>query len=113
MVTYLLQSGIVGHFVFEQLDANRNAFKGLTFEQFKTKMNATESYCNAFQKYIFDSGLYLKLGKSKSLVKRYLTAEFASQLYGENYYYEIVLKDDAMIKAIAKINGNDKNQLKR
>ena len=30
---YLLQSGIVGHFVFEQLDKNRNAFKGLVFSR--------------------------------------------------------------------------------
>jgi carboxyl-terminal processing protease len=97
---YLLQSGVVGHFVFEQLDENRNAFKGLTFQQFITKINATDLYFNSFQKYIFQNGLDLKFGKSKSLVKRYLTAEFARQLYGEKYYYEIVLKEDAMIKAV-------------
>ena len=97
---YLLQSGVVGHFVFEQLDENRNAFKGLTFQQFITKMNATDLYFNSFQKYIFQNGLDLKFGKSKSLVKRYLTAEFARQLYGEKYYYDIVLKEDAMIKAV-------------
>jgi carboxyl-terminal processing protease len=99
---YLLESGIVGHFVFEQLDADRNIFKGLTFQQFKVKMNATDLYFNSFQKYIFQNGLDLKFGKSKSLVKRYITAEFARQLYGENYYYEIVLQEDAMIKAILK-----------
>ncbi|MBG6110615.1 carboxyl-terminal processing protease [Flavobacterium sp. CG_23.5] len=99
---YLLESGIVGHFVFEQLDANRNIFKGLTFQQFKAKMDATDVYFNSFQKYIFQNGLDLKFGKSKSFVKRYITAEFARQLYGENYYYEIVLKEDAMIKAILK-----------
>lgn len=97
---YLLQSGIVGHFVFEQLDKNRNAFKGLAFQQFITKMNATDLYFNSFQKYIFQNGLDLKFGKSKSFVKRYLVAEFARQLYGEKYYYEIVLKEDAMIKAV-------------
>jgi hypothetical protein len=29
-------------------------------------------------------------------------AEFARQLYGENYYYEIVLKEDAMIKEVLR-----------
>jgi carboxyl-terminal processing protease len=99
---YLVQSGIVGNFVFEQLDKNRSAFKGLTFEQFKVKINQTDLYFNLFQKYIFRNGLDLNFGKSKSLVKRYLTAEFARQLYGERNYYEIVLKEDAMIKAISK-----------
>ena len=92
----------MGNFVFEQLDKNRSAFKGLNFEQFKTKMNETDLYFNSFQKFIFGNGLDLNFGKSKSLVKRYLAAEFARQLYGESYYYEIVLKEDAMIKAISK-----------
>lgn len=99
---YLLQSGVVGYFVFEQLDKNRNAFNGLTFQQFLTKMNETDKYFDSFQKYIFENGLDLKFGKSKSLVKRYVAAEFARQLYGEKYYYEIVLKEDAMIKAVLK-----------
>lgn len=99
---YLLQSGILGNFVFEQLDKDRSVFKGLTFEQFQTKMNQTEVYFNAFQKFIFGNGLDLNFGKSKPLVNRFLTAEFARQLFGEKYYYEIVLKEDAMIKAIIK-----------
>ena len=102
ITAYLLESGVVGHFVFEQLDANRNVFKGLTFEEFKAKMGATDVYFNSFQKYIFQNGLNLKFEKSKSFVKRYITAEFARQIYGENYYYEIVLKEDAMIKAVLK-----------
>jgi carboxyl-terminal processing protease len=99
---YLLQSGIVGNFVFEQLDKNRGAFKGLSFDQFQTQMKGTDVYFNAFQKFIFGNGLDLNFGKSKSLVKRYLTAEFARQLYGESYYYEIVLTEDAMVKRILK-----------
>jgi carboxyl-terminal processing protease len=35
-------------------------------------------------------------------VKRFLSAEFARQLYNEDKYYEIVLKEDAMIKSIIK-----------
>ena len=99
---YLLQSGILGNFVFVQLDKNRSAFAGLTFEQFKVKMNQTDVYFNLFQKFISGNGLDLNFRKSQSLIKRYLAAEFARQLYGENYYYQIILKDDAMIKATIK-----------
>ena len=101
-VAYLLQSGVLGNFVFEQLDKDRSVFKGLTFEEFQAKMKETDVYYNAFQKFIFGNGLNLNFGKNKPLVKRYLVAEFARQLYGEKYYYEIVLKEDAMIKAILK-----------
>lgn len=100
---YLLQSGIVGNFVFEQLDKNRSILKGLAFEQFKIKMNQTSLYFNLFQKFIFGNGLDLDFGKSKLLVKRYLAAEFARQLYGESYYYEIILKEDAMVKKVLNL----------
>jgi len=99
-VSYLLQSGIVGHFVFEQLDKDRNAFAKLTFEQFKVKINVSDLYFNAFQKYLSQNGLNVDLTNYKSLVKRYVNAEFARQLYGDVYYYEMVLKEDAMIKAV-------------
>ena len=100
---YLLQSGIVGNFVFEQLDKNRSILKGLAFEQFKIKMNQTDLYFNLFQKFIFGNGLDLDFRKSKLLVKRYLAAEFARQLYGESYYYEIILKEDAMVKKVLNL----------
>jgi carboxyl-terminal processing protease len=99
-LSYLLQSGIVGHFVFEQLDKNRNAFAKETFDQFKTKINAGDLYFNAFQKYLSQNGLDIDLKCHKALVKRYVNAEFARQLYGDVYYYQMILKDDAMIKAV-------------
>ncbi|MBW4359446.1 S41 family peptidase [Flavobacterium taihuense] len=104
-VSYLLQSGIVGHFVFEQLDKNRNVFAKLTFEEFRSKIDATDLYFNFFQKYLSQNGLEVNLSNYKVLVKRYVNAEFARQLYGDKYYYEMVLKEDAMIKAVLKQNS--------
>jgi carboxyl-terminal processing protease len=99
-VGYLLQTGIVGHFVFEELDKNRDAFAGLSFAAFLNKMKTSDVYFKKFKNYILMTGLDLKLDKTKSLVNRYITAEFARQLYGELYYYDVILKDDAMIKTI-------------
>ncbi len=97
---YLLQTGIVGHFVFEELDKNRNAFAGLKFNEFLEQMKSSDAYFKKFKNYILLTGLDLKLDKTKALVNRYITAEFARQLYGEMYYYDVILKDDAMIKTI-------------
>jgi carboxyl-terminal processing protease len=99
-IAYLMQSGAVSYFVFEQLDTKRNEFKGLNFQQFLAKMNQSDVFFTNFQKYLSKNGLVLHLNENKALVKRYLTAEFARQLYGEQKYFEIVLKEDAMIKAI-------------
>jgi carboxyl-terminal processing protease len=97
---YLMQSGVVGHFAFEQLDKNRKAFEGLSYDQFLAKMEKTDQYFNAFQSYLSDNGLELSLAKNKHLVKRYLAAEFARQIYKEDNYFGIILKEDPMIKEV-------------
>ncbi|MES2575022.1 MAG: S41 family peptidase [Bacteroidota bacterium] len=97
---YLLQSGFMSHFVFEQLDGYRAIFKDLSFDELVDKMNSNDLYFALFQKYLFTNGISFNLEGNKPLVKRYLTAEFARQLYNEDRYYEIVLKEDTMIKKV-------------
>ena len=99
---YILQTGIAGHFVFEQLDQNRKQFNRLSLEQLEAKMINNETYVGLFQKYLEKSVVVIDLSKSKSIVNRYLIAEFARQLFGENNYYQILLKEDKMIKAVLK-----------
>lgn len=99
-VIFVMKSGIVSYFAFEQLEKNRKAFEGMTFDEFLAKMEKTDAYYNSFKKYLRSNGLTLPIDNNKSLVKRYLTAEFARQLYGEKYYYQIVLKEDIMIKKV-------------
>lgn len=99
---YILRSGIVGHFVFEELDKDRLAFKNLNLQQLIAKISASDTYVKDFKNYLFNAGLDIKLDNNKSLVNRYLAAEFARQLFGESQYYQIVLKEDKMLKAILK-----------
>jgi carboxyl-terminal processing protease len=101
-LAYILNSGLVSHFVFEQLDNNRNAFKGVNFQAFLTKMQQDETSVAKFESYLKDSGLDMTLSNNNPLVKKYLTAEFARQLFGESQYYRILLKDDTMLEAVSK-----------
>jgi carboxyl-terminal processing protease len=101
-LAYILNSSLVSYFVFEQLDKNRNAFKGFNFQVFLTKMQQDETCVSKFESYLKDSGLDMTLSNNKAIVKKYLTAEFARQLFGENQYYGILLKDDTMLKAVLK-----------
>ena len=101
-IAYLLQTGLVSFFVFEQLDLHRKEFAGLTYSQFVSKMEKTDLYFNNFDRYLTKKGLKLKLNDNKVLIKRDILTEFANQLFGEQKYYEIILKNDAMIKAALK-----------
>lgn len=99
-LTMLMQSGIASYFVFEQLDKERQSFASLSFAQVMDRLNKTDVYFNNFRSYIATSGLILNLEGSKERVKRYLAAEFARQLFDDNKYYQLVLKEDPMVKRV-------------
>lgn len=99
---YILQTGVVGHFVFEQIDHYPNSFKGDSFQEFQTKIKTNPYYLKPFQKYLSQEGIDVGISGNSELVQRYITAEFARQLFGENYYYQVLLKEDAMVKAVLK-----------
>ena len=96
---YLMQSAIVGHFVFEALDRDRESFSNLSFQEFLTKMSKSDKYVSNFNKFLIESGVKLEL-RNKALVKRYITAEFARQVFKEDKYFEIIIPEDAMIKTV-------------
>lgn len=99
-VTLIMQSGIVSYFVFEQLDKERTAFKGLSAQQITDKVNENDKYFKAFGAYLAKNGLVFHLDQHKAKVKHYLAAEFARQLLSEKAYYEMILKEDNMVKAV-------------
>lgn len=99
-VTMIMQSGIVSYFVFEQLDSDRKQFAGATAAQITAKVTSTDKYYNAFDNYLARNGLVFKLERHKDKIKRYLAAEFARQLLSEKAYYEMILKEDNMVKAV-------------
>jgi len=102
-IEMIMQYGVVSYYVFEQLDNNRKEFAALNYVDFLQKMEATDVYFQGFQKHLSKSGLAIPLDASKPLVKRYLTAEFARQLFDDEKYYEIILKEDAMVKAVLNL----------
>jgi carboxyl-terminal processing protease len=99
-ITMVMQSGIVSYFVFEQLDKDRKGFTGLDADGITKKIMANDIYYMAFNTYLAKSGLVFKLEKHKDKVKRYLSAEFARQLLSDKAYYEMILKEDNMVKAV-------------
>jgi carboxyl-terminal processing protease len=101
-LAYILNSGIIGHFVFEQLDNRPEEYKGLSFNHFLSKIEKDNSTLIKFEAYLKDLGLEQKIDQNNALVKKYLTAEFARQLFGEIEYYKILLKNDSMLKAVMK-----------
>ena len=99
-IAMVMQSGITSYFVFEQLDTERKQLTGLSADELTQKITNNDTYFKAFNAYLLKNGLVFKLEPHKDKVKRYLAAEFARQILNEKAYYEMVLKEDNMIKAV-------------
>lgn len=103
LMMLLTNTGVSGYFVFEQLDQHRSEFDGITYDQFLLKMDKENAYFASFEDYFTQSGLAMNLKKYKPLIEKHLKAEFARQLFGDKEYFEILLKDDAMIKKVLEL----------
>lgn len=99
-INRILDSGILEQFVFQELDKNRNEYNKITKEKLLKKINEDNIFFNDFEKYLAKNELEIRVEKHKSLVKHYLTAELSKQLFDKSKYYEIILKDDEMIRAV-------------
>jgi carboxyl-terminal processing protease len=106
-ISYFMKSPYVGNFVFEQLDKSRQKYNGISFKEFVAKNLYSEEFFKAFKKHFSenefgDLGISNKFNQNKQLIQRYIAAEFAQQLYGSKYYYEVLLPYDAMVKEVLK-----------
>lgn len=99
-VAEMMKLAITGNFVFEQLDKERKGFKNLDYQAIVNKVNSTDKYFDAFVKYMKGNGIVLDINKQKAIVKHYIAAEFVRQLISEEKYYEMLLSQDNMLKAI-------------
>lgn len=95
------QSGVISNFVFEQLDAKRDKLRTMNFQDFKTKFK-NENFVPAFEKYLKKVTFDITNLKSKTIINRYIVAEFARQLYSDTIYFQLLLNEDKMINEVLK-----------
>lgn len=97
IISVLMQSGFVSNFVFKEIDKNRALLEKLNFDQIIAKVAESEVIFKNFKSSIPEETL-INFDANKKYIKRYITAEFCRQLLGENQYYQVILKEDVMVK---------------
>ena len=100
MTMLLLQSGLMNYFVFEQLDQNRKAFTNMSISDIKDELVQNKNYFIAFKNLIKESGIFLNLEQQKEKVIHYMHAEFVQQLFTDQAYFQLLLKEDNMVNMV-------------
>ncbi len=102
-LNYVLRSGYMRLFIFEQLEKNRPYYNSLTIEQFREEVEITDEVIQDFISFAQFRQINLKASKYKNLYRKYLKATMAGQLFGNNAFEMMVNQEDAVIQKVIEL----------
>jgi carboxyl-terminal processing protease len=107
----LIYKGIIRQYAFDKIDKNRHQWmqKYPDIQSFKNKYVMTEQEMQEFIKYAENKGVKYnekEFQQSMPLIKLYIKAFIARNLYGENGYYQIVNEQNPMVKKALEALNN-------
>jgi carboxyl-terminal processing protease len=82
------------------LDQNRKAFTNISISDIKDELVQNKNYFIAFKNRIKESGIFLNLEQQKEKVIHYMHAEFVQQLFTDQAYFQLLLKEDNMVNKV-------------
>lgn len=103
-LTYILRSGHMSQFIFEVLEQDRNYYNSLSWNDFKKEEIITDALLSNFQSYARRNNFPVKLNVYKPLVRRYLKAVMAQQLFGEGEFQRLINEDDRIIEKVVELS---------
>ncbi len=103
-LSYLLRSGRMSRYVFEELDKKRNFYNEITEEEFQEKVVIDDNFAEGFMAYAKRLGMEIYLNNYQEQLKKYLQATMAQQLFGTDAFEKIINKDDEMINKVLELS---------
>ena len=103
-LTYILRSGHLSQFIFEVLEKDRNYYNSISLEDFRKNDIITDDLLADFQSYARRNNFPVKMNAYKPLVRRYLKAVMAQQLYGEDEFQRLINEDDRIIEKVIELS---------
>ncbi|MCB7482061.1 S41 family peptidase [Christiangramia sediminis] len=105
-LTFLLRGGYMSRFVFDILEKNREYYNSISKNVFREEIVITEEMIDDFDTYLRSAniGMERTSEERKPLLKKYLKAEIAQQLFGTNAFERYLNEDDRIIKKVIELS---------
>ncbi|HKJ48789.1 MAG TPA: S41 family peptidase, partial [Christiangramia sp.] len=106
-LNFLLRSGYMRRFVFSILEENREYYNSITREKFREEIKITDKMIKDFDRYLRQMNIGMKATSDshKPLLRKYLKAEIAQQLFGTNVFERYLNEDDRIIEKVIELSG--------
>ncbi|HLT34134.1 MAG TPA: S41 family peptidase [Aquaticitalea sp.] len=107
-LNYIKNRGYISYFVFEELDKDRNAFKGITKNDFINNFAVSDDIVVRFQEYLSEKErVQITFVAYNKEIKQLIKASLAEQLFGRNAYEEIMNSTDDMIEEVIMLSKDE------
>ena len=104
-LNYIKSRGYVSYFVFEELDKDRLAFKGISKNDFIKNFAVSDDIVVRFQNYLSEKErVQITFVAYNDEVKQLIKAALAEQLFGKDAYEQIINSSDDMIEEVIKLS---------
>lgn len=104
-LTYLKRRGVIGYFVFETLDKNREAYTHFSRQDFINNFVVSDDMVVEFQDYLnVRTKSNITFVAYHEEVKLYIKAILAQQLFGIGAFEEVINQQDIMIDEVIKLS---------
>jgi carboxyl-terminal processing protease len=97
----MFEAGILDRFIFNELEKDRVFYNDIEKEDFISYFVVSDNMLVAFYDYLNSFNININEFKfSKPLIRTFLKATIAQQLYGTDEAYRVIVLDDLMIKQL-------------
>ena len=96
-------SNFLNSFSFEYVDKNRDSLKNIDLQEFIDSFDENESILN---KYLKEKDIVIPISNHKrQIIKRYLKASIAQDIFDENGFYKVIQGEDKMIDKVFSLDS--------
>lgn len=103
-LNYMLKGGVMDRFIFNILEKDRNYFNNITQEEFNESELVTDKTLQNYIDYLKEFNFDFRTKNYRYLLKKYLRATMAEQLFGTNAAQKIIGEDDKMIQKLLALD---------
>lgn len=104
-LTHILRSGFLNRFVFEVLEKDRDYYNSLSKSDFQNKEIVTKKMISDFFKFAISENLRLKIDIYEPLLRSYLKAGMAEQLFGSDEFQRIINTNDRIVTKVTELSN--------
>ena len=103
-LNYMLKGGVMDRFIFNILEKDRDFFNSLSQQEFNESELVTDETLQNYIDYLKEFNFDFRTQNYRYLLKKYLRATMAEQLFGTNAAQKIIGEDDKMIQKILALD---------